>query len=309
MTSPSDELLTRHDALIRTDNAFQRRARLLQSLWREEQGLPIGEHDGRPLGSRLVTSAVDKDLANYLTETIRAVVRREVLDPERSQGKLYSKPRIFNDLLSSQPLCFNLFGELQQDLALASRVFHRLEPGRIQSVTAIHFEHSPSRGDAKYTGDKSAFDVFVEYVNAAGAKGFAAIEVKYHENLANQAAPDKPRYEEVAIAMGCFKPDAFPRLKAKPLQQIWRDHLLEGSLLLDRDQGYEDAFFAFLYPKDNEPCADAVEAYRTCLLSETSFVPWTLEVVVDAIKAEGGAPWIHALERRYLGFDKIDSAT
>ena len=235
MPSPCDEQLILHHALIPSDNAFQRRARLLQSLWREEQALPIGEHRGRPLGSRLAMPSAEDDLTNYLTNTVRAVVRREVLDPGRNQGKLYAQPRIFNDLLSSQPLCFNLFGELQRDLGLASRVFRRLTTGRIQDVTAIGFEHSPGRGDAKYTGDHSAFDVFVEYVDAAGAKGFAAIEVKYHESLADEATPHRRRYDEVATAMGCFDDGASGRLKTKPLQQIWRDHLLTGSLLLDRD--------------------------------------------------------------------------
>jgi hypothetical protein len=42
------------------------------------------------------------------------------------EAKLFAQPRIFDDLLSSQPLRFNLFGELTRDLALASRVMHRL---------------------------------------------------------------------------------------------------------------------------------------------------------------------------------------
>lgn len=301
MASPLDDLLVRHHVLVPTDNAFQRRARLLQALWREEQELPMGEHRGHRLGSRLTMPSAKDNLTNYLTDTIRTVVRREVLDPERSRGKLYGKPRIFNDLLSSQPLCFNLFGELQQDLGLASRALRRLTAGRVRDVTAIGFEHSPGRGDTKYTGDRSAFDVFVEYVNADGAKAFLAIEVKYHESLADKAAPHRGRYDEVTAAMGCFEPGALERLRAKPLQQIWRDHLLTGSLLLDDEQGYKDGFFAFLYPRENERCAKAVEGYRACLRSETSFVPWTLEAVVEAIKAESGGAWIEAVGRRYLG--------
>ena len=54
----------------------------------------------------------ERTLANYLTPKIRQVVRHEVLGPARSRGKVYGKPRIFNHLLSSQPLCFNLFADL-----------------------------------------------------------------------------------------------------------------------------------------------------------------------------------------------------
>lgn len=301
-------LLVRHKALERTDNVFQRRARLLQAMWRDEQGLAPGELDGRKLGSRLPMPSAMDALSNYLTDTIRSVVRSEVLDRKRSKGKLYKKPRIFDDLLSSQPICFNLFGELQQDLGLASRALRRLTQGRIDRVTAVGFEYSPGRGDLKYTGDASAFDVFIVYLSPEGAKGFAAIEVKYHEDLNDKPATHKDRYDQVAAAMKCFDPKAFERLKKKPLQQIWRDHLLAGSLRLDKAHGYADSFFAFLYPKDNERCARAVEDYRACLTNETSFVPWTLEALVEAITSEGGGKWVESFASRYLAFEKIEAA-
>lgn len=299
------ELLVKHHALVPTDNPFQQRARLLQTLWREEQSLPIGEHRGRPLGSRLAMPAAENLLTNYLTDTIRSVVRREVLDPKTSADKLFGRPRIFNDLLSSQPLCFNLFGELQQDLSLASRTFGHLTKGRIERVTAIGFEHSPGRRDPKYTGDRSAFDVFVEYETSARARGFIGIEVKYHEALGDPPAEHRERYDEVAQTMGCFSDAAYLKLKAKPLQQIWRDHLLVGSLLNDQAQGYADAFFAFAFPKGNTCCADAVASYGGCLSNPNSFVAWTLEDIVDAIASESDDVWVALLRNRYLAFEKV----
>jgi hypothetical protein len=236
--------------------------------------------------------AAKETLSSYLTETVRAVVRREVLDQARSAGKLYAEPRIWNDLLSSQPLCFNLFGELQQALVPATRAFRRLTHGRIDRVTEIRFEHSPGRRDSKYTGDRSAFDVFVEYVTTAGEPGFVGIEVKYREGLNDEPAPHRVRYDEVAAEMDCFDASTTERLRRKPLQQIWRDHLLAGSLLADPESCYEEGFFAFLYPKDNENCARAVEMYSACLTAKSTFVPWTLEGLVEAIKVEGGGAWL-----------------
>jgi hypothetical protein len=198
MPKSIDDLLAKHDVPVATDNAFQKRARLMQALWREEQKLAVGEHDGKPLGSRLAMPDAKTTLANFLTDTIRDVVRREVLDPKNSAGKLYGQPRIFNDLLSSQPLCFNLFGELQQDLALATRAMRRLTNERIDSVTSIGFEHSPGRGDTKYTGDRSAFDVFIDYRTRDGHRGFVGVEVKYHESLSDAPAPHRERYDVVA---------------------------------------------------------------------------------------------------------------
>lgn len=86
---------------------FQRRARILQSLWREGLGIPPGEHHwetrggvsrARPLGSRLPMPWAQETLANFLTDSIRKIMRTEVCSPKTSAGKLYGKLRIFSDL-------------------------------------------------------------------------------------------------------------------------------------------------------------------------------------------------------------------
>jgi hypothetical protein len=109
--------------------------------------------------------------------------------------------------------------------------------------------------------------------------------------------------------MGAFRPEASERLKARPLQQVWRDHLLAGSLLHDGSGRYADGLFVFLSPDLNIACADAVRAYRSCLTDERTFAAWTLEAVVAAIKAAGAGTWIDEFARRYLGFGRIDAAT
>ena len=223
-----DSLARDHHAFVKSDNRFQRRARVLQAIWRGEQSLPPGEHRGNPLGSRLVMPEAREQLTNYLTPTIREVVRAEVLNGHRTSRSLYAKPRIFNDLLSSQPLCFNLFGELARNHYVATRAL-RSRVRDLDKVLDIRFEWSPGRGDPRFTGDKSAFDVFVDYTAKDGSRRFLGIEVKYHEDLSDKPASHKSRYDEVAEAMGCFREDIGP-LKEKPLQQIWRDHLLAGAL-------------------------------------------------------------------------------
>jgi hypothetical protein len=299
-----------YDAFEPSDSgAFQRRARILQSMWRVEQGYPIGERGDsglrRPLGSRLPMPWAKETLANYLTEIIRQVVRAEVLAaPKDGQRKLFSRPRIFDDLLSSQPLCFNLFGELQQDLTLASAVFRDLALGRVAEVTDIAFEHSFGRGDLRYTEDSSAFDVYVEYETPYAGQGFIGIEVKYHEDLGDKAVPLRPRYEEIAARMGCFKAEQLVRLRASPLQQIWRDHLLAGSLR-QSDSGFVDGCFAFLHPLDNMDCFNALQDYRDCLLNCDSFEAWTVEDVRAAIRRHTASDWIAHFTDRYLNFDKL----
>lgn len=299
------DLAKRFHAFENVDKSdFQRKARILQSIWREKQGYDPGEFRGKIRGARLRMPWAKESLANYLTDTIREVVRNEVLDKVKSQGKMYGSPRIFNNLLSSQPLCFNLFGELQQDLDLASRIMKTLTSGRVHEVTGIEFEHSPGRGNSRYTDDNSAFDVYITYRGEKGERGFTGIEVKYHENLKQAPAQHRPRYDEVAEAMNCFLPDQLPRLREKPLEQIWRDHLLAGSILQVDD--FDDGFFVFLYPQDNLDCAKAVKDYRGCLYNSESFKTWTLEEVVAALRNHTQAAWIDSFVDRYLDFSKLN---
>jgi hypothetical protein len=298
---PNPEVLQQHHVLVPTDSSFQRRARLIQALWREEMGYPIGLHRGTPLGSRLAMPFAEQSLANYLTPTIRRVVRREVLEAPPGQGRLFGRPRIFNDLLSSQPLCFNLFAELAEDRELAASVLNGLLPEiGVSRVLQIEFEYSPGRGDPLLTDDRSAFDVFIRYENFRGAPEFLGIEVKYHENLVGSAAAHRNRYDELAASMDCFVPEARDALMRQPLQQIWRDHLLVAAVRSARPE-YGRGRFVLLSPARNERCRRAVAGYRACLRDDQSFLAWSLEEVLDALAFQSTAPWIGHLRRRYLG--------
>ena len=282
---------------------FQWKARLLQAMWRESLGLAPAEYSGKLRGAQIPMPQAKESLANYLSPNIRALVQREVDDPIRAKGKLYKKPRIYNNLLSSQPLCFNLFGELSLDLDLATRVLSDFTGGQVAQVHAIEFEFSPGRGDDRYTGDKSAYDVYVRYENQDRKACFLGIEVKYHEGLYDKEAEYRPRYDELIEAMGCFDPDALGRIKKRPLEQIMRDHLLVGAhRLVD---GFAEGTFVFLYPEGNANCASAVQAYKECLSDASSFVSWTLEDLVATLMRHSSAQWVEAFYNRYLDFTKI----
>lgn len=303
--SSLDDIAKRYLVYEKSDiSDFQRKARILQSMWRTEKGFEPGIFRGRKLGSLLPMPWAKETLNNYLSDTIKQIVMEEVID-NPDEEKLYGKPRIFNNLLSGQPLCFNLFAELKVDLDLASIVFHTLCSDRVKEVTKIEFEYSPGRRDVKYTGDRSAFDVYIEFLSNSDKKGFIGIEVKYHEHLQNKPAKMRERYFEVASEMNCFEKSALDRLQQKPLEQIWRDHLLAGSILNTDD--FQDGLFVFLCPKDNPHCQDAVKEYKKCLTDERTFESWTLEKVTNTIKNNTKEQWIDKLIDRYLNFSKIDS--
>ena len=326
-----DVILKNYHALERVDGRkdFQERARLLQSLWREEENLsPLVEKvKGRIVtrGAALEECVARLELSNYLTQTIRDVVKSELeANSIRSVAMrgLYAVPRIFNNLLSSQPMCFNLFGELTFDLDLATQVVGDLTGGRVARVREIKFEYSPSRKNAKYTGDSSAFDVYIRYENELGQKGFAGIEVKYHEDPNRvelkrdwKSGKHKPceqlhyekhgvRYEEIAKNMGCFMEDELDKIRRQPLQQFWRDHLLAGAHKMNDE--FEDGLFAVLYPEGNADCRNSVNDYRRCLHSgDESFQAWTLDQFVEQLCRHSSADWIRRFHYRYLDFSRL----
>lgn len=296
-------LLKKHKCYVKQDTLFSAKGRLLQSKWREENEIPIGTYKSGgkavKLGNYIEKKFAFQEQSNFLTKKIREVVNSTLLNKEK--GAKIEKTRLFTNLLSSQPLAFNLFGEMVKDLTLATNLFTELFPRRVKEVTEIKFEHSPGRGNKKYTEDHSAFDVFVKYNSTKGKRGFIAIEVKYAENLKDQPSSHKKRYEEVADDSNIFIKGSFKELKKKPIQQIWRDHLLSIVTLQD----YQDGFFVFLFPEQNVECQTAIKLYEQQLKSEDKFIngfyPMDLETVVGTLKKCSNAKWISDFEKRYLG--------
>ncbi len=283
----------------REDTVYSAHARLLQSKWRDKRQFPRGR-----FGSFIETGFATRSRVNFLTDTIKEIVSREV-EAATQTGAFISAPRIWDNLLSSQPLCFNLFGEMQADLALATAFFGALFPDRVETVTALKFEYSPGRGDPKYTGDRSAFDAFVEY-SKQGKRGCIGIEVKYAESL-NEETVDKaaknyrPRYGEIILESGVFNAGALEELKRPPVAQICRDHLLS----IVTQKGYDEGFFVFLYPGANVLCARGVKAYEDLLIpggpAITGFYPQHLERFIEKLCELRAEKWTRELRDRYLG--------
>ncbi|WP_181778839.1 PGN_0703 family putative restriction endonuclease [Pseudonocardia pini] len=293
-----------HDAFVSSDNAWQQRARLHQSLWREAHGLPAGQHNGRRLGSRLEPAdAEPPTLSNYLTPSARNQVQRAV-EMSAESGAPLSRPRLWVDLLSSQPLCFNLFGPLAEDLDLATKTLQMMWPD-IRTVREIRFEWSPGRGSMRYTGNRSAFDVFVDCDGDRG-RSFLGIEVKYHEDLSGSPAKDADgRYPKLAAEHGVFHQDSLPALMRLPLQQIWLDHLLALQTLAKDDWG--SGRFVLLSPMGNTACTSAAAHYRRCLTDDTTFDARTLDDLVQAARLAAPRSWPDTVHARYMDPALVDS--
>ena len=271
--------------------AFRRRLRYHQARWREAQGHPIGSQPistardskpPRPLGSRLPLDYARKTGANFLTTAAHDAVRARLAAKERHQ--MLAAQRLWADLLSSMPMCFNLFGHLWADHELADRAVQTWWPDAPGTVGDVRFEHSPGRLDRTYLGNLSAFDVAIVLDRADGARGIAGIETKYHERAkAETPKPSRlPRYVEVAERSGVFAPGWLDAVNGTDLLQVWLDHLLVLSMLQHPDGNWTWGRFVVVYPAGNTDFADACARYRHLLVDDSTFSAVTIEDLLDA---------------------------
>ena len=303
----------RHRVFVPADHRFKAAARFMQALWREDRGLAIGTHVDRRephrprrLGSRISTAAGALG-GNFIHPDIVSVVARALA--YREPGAAYDVDRLKTNLLSSQPLAFNLFGPLARDLALATRFVAELLPGTLTSVTDILFEHSPGRGDSRYTADRTAYDVVLRGRDATGARALLCIEIKYSEAGRESAPPPHPRHTEIARATpGLFVDPDDPTLTGPACQQLYRQHCLASAMLT---AGLADkATLAFIAPTHNQLAHAAAAAYTRQLTDSQAgpipFVPLTLEHAFVALATAGLPDHARALHRRYTDWWLVD---
>jgi hypothetical protein len=69
----------------------------------------------------------------------------EISGPNGSVLSANQHPRLWENLLSSQGMTFNLFARASADRAYATRLFAELFPDLIAEVHSVAFEHSPGR--------------------------------------------------------------------------------------------------------------------------------------------------------------------
>lgn len=305
-----EAILKAHKVSEASDTRFKAAARLLQSLWRSDARLPIGTHRSpkgkrRKLGSR-INAASARVGANFLNPDIANLVRRETA--YREMGAIIDQERLWTNLLSSQPLAFNLFGPLKLNPEKANAFFRALFPDYVEQVEGIQFEHSPGRGDPSFTADHSAFDVFAPIVTTTGESGFVAIEIKYAETMMEPVAQLRPRYDELSVSSNVFADPMAQALREAPIQQLWREHLLSRAMV--GNGLYDHGRFLVIHPAQNHNCVSAVRAYQKHLVSDdpqvSGFQGVTLEQCLETLDAIGDQEAAKALYGRYLDFSRID---
>jgi hypothetical protein len=287
--------------------AFRQRTRLHQARWREREGHPIGSQpyaprpgvDPRPVGSRIPLAYGRDTGANFTTTDALEAVKARTAIVEREQS--IDHQRLWADLLSSEALAFNLFGNLAADLSRADRLVRAWfadAPGR---VAEVRFLHSPGRLETQWLNSLRQFDAAFVLSLEDGSHGIVAVDVTYHERLKMETPKPENlwRNREVHERSAAFRPEAFERVKGRSdLWSPWLEHLLLLSMLQHPGGVWTWGRYVTVHAADNVDMAERSERYGGLLADATTFSSTTLEGVL----ATGAlsSPAVRGLRDRYL---------
>ena len=279
------------------EGGFKRRMRLHQSWYRHAvldvpYGRGSGRASGKYYGNMLDAVAAEQGL-NYLSPRIHAVAKARVAE----SGGLVEADRLLRNMLSSQPMCFNLFGELRQDLDLATTLTRALWGDHVRSVTDVRFEWAPTPR-ADYLDDRTAFDAIIEYEASDGRLGFVGIETKLTEPF-SEVDYDGPKYRRWMTPNGPWRSDAGDAVRHVRHNQLWRDHLLAWALLDHPASPYGHGRLVVVFHQEDQGTREVVEGYRQLLSDDSTLEALDLRAIVSAWRPHAGK-WLSEFERRYV---------
>lgn len=284
------------------DSEFTSRMRLHQSWYRSEVlRVPFGTGPGRTntnhYGNMLDAAAAAQG-ANFLTPQIFEVAKRRIAE---SSG--VEPFRCLHNMLSSQPMCFNLFGPLVDDLELATRVLRATFPGEVEKVEQVAIEHAP-QPIADYLGDGTSFDAFIDYLRPDGSRAFLGIETKLTDQFSAQSY-DRPRYRELTEhADSAWLVTSWPNLADIRWNQLWRNQLLVQAILQHKTSSYAAGRLMLVRHPLDEACSVIVKEYRSMLARSDSFIDMPLDALVakwePTLAEMGERVWMDRFIARYV---------
>lgn len=250
------------------------------------------------LGSYLAADAVASDPSlNFLSVEAQDHADQRAAEVKKENGAL-DPVRLRQNMLSSMPMCFNLFGSLRDEPAFLI-LFQRMFDAAATEILDVQCEYAPQPPEA-HLGDRTAFDAVVRYRTAEGAR-FMGIETKYTEAFSEREY-DNDRYREVTRTSRWFNdPDnAAGVLKGKKSNQLWRNLMLAASVELGASFAGQGAV-AVVALQDDQGAAQAISILGEHLAQPSRLVWAPIESILDAADAIPDlAEWSFAFRQRYV---------
>lgn len=306
---------------VKTDNAFTRKARLLQAIHRKESGSPCGSITKRGTTYYHPNLATDgsETGCNFLSQEIFQYAKWRI--EQKQSYETINEDRLFNNFLSSQPMAFNLF------VPLMSIVHTDEGKNKLAKVVAEQITNSDSSTFCKITevgiefippyykeclNDKTAMDAYFLYETPDGKHGIIAIETKYTDILGTNMASDpsfaiKQATENIGISQLLTDKgiEGITKREIK-LSQVYRNFLLTETVRLH--EHLDDSISIILSPKENISNEEDESCLRAILKDEYKykFQSVTLESFVSALIREfPDIDLFRRFENRYLDFERV----
>ncbi|MFN8027710.1 MAG: hypothetical protein U0W40_15515 [Acidimicrobiia bacterium] len=314
-----------------------RRYRRLQSWYRETQldeayavlpGRPATAtrpaREAQAVGS-LLQPALEPlaDTRNFLAPSefateILDYVNARVPQVRRAKGTL-EEGRLRLNMLSSMPMCFNIFAPLRNRPAATCALLQDLFGLDAQRLVDIHgiggieCEWAPPRAHGALDG--SAFDAVIAYADSYERVGLLGIETKYTDSFSPKQyaqpgiADEADRRRTYIAAMrqsGWFKDGSADVLWQSATNQMWRNTMLAG--VCESLPGVATAHVATVRLYDDPGADRAVSAVRQQLIDGSKLIDVPLERLLRNPPPDL-VDWAHALQRRYTDLSPVEKAT
>ncbi len=249
-----------------TSSTWRKQIRIHQGWWRAFiLCIPQGEyHDKKNNTWKKVCNRVfeetSSDNINFLDEAASKAAISTLEDRRTASSGMVDESRLNYNLLSSQPLCFNFFGELKEDLDLGLRVLQTWWPN-ITRLNQVLFEFAPKTNDSD---DNSAFDIAFE-VEHGDKTGIIGLECKYTDSFSFKPQKTKifygdlgskghKRYSEIfENSRNSFSKDYYEYVRDKDINQLFRNQLIAERIVQNPKLEYDfvkTGLFCFEGDKD-----------------------------------------------------------
>ena len=293
---------------VKSDDRRTFNYRLLQSWYRQEvlrakpgTYTPRGGSE-RPLGSLIHHDDLqDRPDLNFLNlEAYDHAIER--IDKVHEAGGTLEPTRLKQNMLSSMPVCFNLFGALRREPGFLELIRSTLDP-EATSIVRVDCEWAPPPAEA--LSDKTAFDAVVVVSRSDGSTHLIGIETKYTEPFSTTEYP-VDRYRIPHDSSGWFLTNTADGLTAASTNQLWRNALL-ATTCENNDHANTSAVAVVALSNDRKATA-AVAGLRAAMHEpERRCLSVSFQKFVDAARQIGGAltSWADQFERRYLDLSPV----
>ncbi len=211
---------------------------------------PEGEYLDKKNSIKKVCNRInggETSLKNFLSEEIAESAGKAVEIQKIKKKGIIDKNRLYNNLLSSQPLAFNFFGWFMNHKEIALKFIQSIIPNITELVDVV-FEFAPDS-----SRDNSAFD-FGFIVKVGNKNGFIGFECKYTDSFSYKRAKTNIYYGDdqdknydkyfklYAEHRDRFPDDYYTYIRDKNYNQLFRNELLGVQLKMEFDFIYTGLF-------------------------------------------------------------------